>query len=328
MAKALVLGATGHIGAHIVRALLAQGHQVRAAYRSERYLHVLEGLSVERVLVDLDKPSELRQALEGCEWVFHAAGYYPFPPLPRERAIDKGITSTRSILAEIGRAGPKRVVYTSSAATIHPVAGREANESDTEDWPLTEWRSLYSTVKIAMEQEVLKAASRGLPVVITHPSICIGEYDAHLLSGRLLLAFTKRRLPWITDACFNVVYTGDVGVGHVRAAQQGRVGERYILCGENITLKEFATLAARAAGLPPPKWNLPYFLAYAAGIGAEALAWITRREPLFTRQEVRRVAAGYRLDGSKARRELGLTPTPIEETIRRALAWFRANGFA
>ncbi|MBI1952941.1 MAG: NAD-dependent epimerase/dehydratase family protein [Candidatus Omnitrophica bacterium] len=326
MTKALVLGATGHIGAHIARALLAEGHEVRAAYRDERYLHVLEGLPVERVRVDLDRPQELRRALEGREWVFHAAGYYPFPPKPRREAIEQGVSSTRRILAEIGRARPVRIVYTSSAATIRSVPGKEADESDLESWPLTEWRSLYTTVKIAMEQEALRAVQEGLPITITHPSICIGEYDAHLLSGRLLTAFAKHRLPWITRACFNVVYTGDVGVGHARAAERGRAGEHYILCGENISLKEFASCVALETGVPAPKWNLPYSLAYAAGLGAEAMAWLTRREPLFTRQEVRRVAGGYRLDGSKARRELGLTPTPIKEAIRKALVWFRAHG--
>lgn len=322
MAKALVLGAAGHIGAHVVRALLARGHEVRAAYRSEKYLPVLDGLPVERVKVDLDRPEELRVALRGCSWVFHAAGYYPSnrpsreagaggsaaTRLGAEEAIRTGIESARRDLEEIRRAGPERVVFTSSAATF------------------IESSSLYAAVKIAMEQEVLQAAADGLAVVIVNPSLCIGEYDAHAFSGRAVLAFAKYRLRWYTDTSFNVVYTGDVGVGHVCAAEAGRVGERYLLAGQNVSLKEFGTLACRELGLPPPRWKIPPAAAYLAACGVELFAAVTGREPLFTRQEALRIRGGYLLDGSKAVRELGMPQTPPAEAIRRAVQWFKQQG--
>ena len=326
MTKALVLGATGHIGAHIVRALLAEGHSVRAAYRTEKFLAVLEGLPVQRVQVDLDQPASLQGALEGCAWVFHAAGYYPSSREKREEAVRRGMELARRAFEEIARARPQRVVYTSSAATIRPVPDRAANEGDAEPWPITQWRHLYATVKIAMEQEALRAAASGLPVVIVNPSLCIGEYDAHTFSGRAILAFAKYRLPWYTETCFNVVYTGDVGIGHDRAAERGRLGERYLLTGQNLTLKELATLVTEELGLPPPKWRVPYFLAALIACVVETSAWIRGREPLFTRQEVRRVRNGYLLDGSKAVRELGMPQTPVKEGIRRALDWFRQHG--
>ncbi len=330
MPKALVLGATGHIGAHLVRALLAEGHPVRAGYRNERFLTVLEGLPVERFQVDLEnleQPQELSRALEGCEWVFHAAGYYPLPGESRAQALAKGVETTRQVLEALRQARPARIVFTSSAATIRWVAGRSANESDEESWPPVGWRSTYSMVKIAMEKLVLRAAQEGLPVVTVNPSLCIGEYDAHLLSARAVLAFLKYRTPRIPNASFNVVYTGDVGLGHVRAAQKGRVGERYLLAGQNISLKEFAALVAREAGVPPPRWHIPYALALASGFLVQSFARITRREPLFTLEEVRRIRRGYLLDGSKARRELALPVTPVEEAIRRALAWFHRMGY-
>ena len=341
MAKALVLGATGHIGAHVVRALLACGHEVRAAYRSEKYLSVLDGLPVERVRVDLDRPEELREALRGCSWVFHAAGYYPsnLPSreagaggsaatrLGAEEAIRTGIESARRDLEEIRRAGPGRVVFTSSAATIRAGAGKMATEADSEPWPLTHWRHPYAAVKIAMEQEVLRAAADGLAVGIVNPSLCIGEYDAHAFSGRSVLAFAKYRLGWYTETSFNVVYTGDVGVGHIRAAEAGRVGERYLLAGQNVSLKEFGSLACQELGLPPPRWKIPPAAATLAACGVELFAAVTGREPLFTRQEARRIRGGYLLDAYKAVRELGMPQTPPAEAIRRAVQWFRQQGY-
>ena len=326
MASALVLGATGHIGAHVVRALLARGHAVRAAYRSEKYLPVLDGLPVERAKVDLDHPEELREALRGCSWVFHAAGYYPSNRPSRAEAIRTGIESSRRDLEEIRRAGPERVVFTSSAATIRAGAGKMATEADSEPWPLTHWRHPYAAAKIAMEQEVLRAAGAGLPVVIVNPSLCIGEYDARAFSGRSVLAFAKYRLGWYTETSFNVVYTGDVGVGHVRAAEAGRVGERYLLAGQNVSLKEFGALACRELGLSPPRWKIPTVGAYLAACGVELFAAVTGREPLFTREEARRIRGGYLLDGSKAVRELGMPQTPPAEAVRRAVQWFRQQG--
>ncbi len=300
MAKALVLGATGHIGAHVVRALLAQGHEVRAAYRSEKYLPVLDGLPVERVKVDLDRPGQLVEALRGREWVFHAAGYYPANRGSREKAVRAGIESARRDLETIRQAAPARVVFTSSAATIRAVPGQAATEADAEPWPLTHWRRRYAAVKIAMEQEALRAAGAGLPVVIVNPSLCIGEYDAHTFSGRSVLAFSRYRFRWYTEISFNVVYTGDVGVGHVRAAEMGRVGERYLLAGQNVSLKEFGTFACRELGLPPPRWKIPYVGAY---------------------------LGGCLLDGSRAVRELGMPQTPAAEAVRRAVQWFKQHGY-
>ena len=326
MAHALVLGATGHIGSHIVRALLAEGHTVRAGYRNERSLRVLDGLPVERVRVDLDNLLEFQEALGGCDWVFHAAGYYPRSSEGRQEAIDRGIRSARRFFEEVARARLARVVFTSSAATIRAVPGRSANELDAETWPLSHRRHLYSTVKIAMEHEALRAASGGIPIVITNPSLCIGEFDARPFSGRAVLAFAKHRLPWYTDTWLNVVYTGDVGVGHVRAAERGRIGERYLLTGRNVMLREFGAWVAREAGFAPPRWRIPFPLAMVAASAAELVSWFTRREPLFTRDEVRRARSGYPLDGSKAVRELAMPRTPIPEAIRRAVGWFREVG--
>ena len=328
MAKAVVLGATGHMGAHVVRALLREGHEVRAAYRSEKFLSVLEKLPVERIKVDLETEEGLAEAVQGCSWVFYAAGYYPSSKeRNRAQVIEKATQSARSVLRAIQRAQPTRVVFTSSAATIRPVTDRPAAEEDAETWPISGWRSLYSTAKIAMEQEALHAAQEGMPIVIVNPSICVGEYDSRAFSGRILLVFAKNRVPWYVDTVVNVVYTGDVGVGHVRAAQRGQIGQRYLLTGRNLTLKEFGTLVAQEAGTVPPRWKVPHFAAYAIGSAAELWARGSRTDPLFTREEVRRAKGGYPLDGSKAFRELGMPQTSTVEAIRRALSWFKQRGY-
>ncbi len=310
-----------------MRALLADGHEVRAAYRNERFLSVLEDLPVERIHVDLETLNGLHAALDGCEWIFHAAGYYPRFRARRAEALAQGLTTTRRILAAIASARPQRVVFTSSAATIRRVPSRSATEADREPWPLPSWRPLYATVKIAMEHEALRAAREGLPLVVVNPSLCLGEYDAHPFSGQAILAYAKHRLPWYVDHAFNAVYTGDVGIGHLRAAQRGGVGERYLLTCRNVTLREFTELVARAAGSPPPRWRVPYRVAWLAALGTELGGWVMRREPWLPRGAVHSARMGQRLDGTKAIRELGLPQTPIEEAIRRALAWFRQHGF-
>jgi dihydroflavonol-4-reductase len=177
-----------------------------------------------------------------------------------------------------------------------------------------------------MEHEALRWVQDGLPVVVVNPSLCVGEYDAHRFSGRAVLAFAKYRLPVYLEHHFNAVYTGDVGVGHVRAAQQGRVGTRYLLTGRNVSLKEFADLVARIAGVPAPRWRLPCAAAVAIAALSELIALATRTEPFLPRQAVQTRHGGQRLDGTKAVRELGVPQTPIEDAIRRALTWFRQQG--
>jgi len=325
--RALVLGATGHIGAHIVRALLADGHQVRAAYRTQRHLAVLERLKVERLWVDLEEPRAVRRAVDGCEWIFHAAGFYPRGVQRREQALTRGIETTRRVIDECARVQPSRIVFTNSAATIRLVPGRAATEDDTEPWPLVSPRSLYATVKIAMEHEVRQAAQGGVPAVIVNPSICVGEYDAHAFSGRLVLVFARRQMPWYLEHRISTVYTGDVGVGHVRAAQRGQVGARYVLSAHTVAVRAFAEVVAREAGVRPPRWRLPRHVALAAAWGSEAAAWVLRTEPWLPRHAVESTRIDQWLDGSTASRELGLTYTPLEEAVRRAVAWFRQHGY-
>ncbi len=327
MARAAVLGATGHIGAHITRALLAGGHAVRAVYRRDRYLHVLDQLSVDRVQADVDDAAALRRAIGGCDWVFHAAGYYPPPGTRRATALDVAIRSTRRIADTLHAARIGRVVFTSSASTTACVHGRLATDADPEPWPADRRKSLYGTVKTAMEHEMRRAAAEGLPVVIVNPSICLGEYDAHAFSGRAVLAFARGRLPFYVPAMMSFIYTGDVGVGHVRAAERGRIGERYLFSSRNMPVRDFAGLVARTAGVRPPRIRVPHAAAYLAALASEAVARLQGREPLLARDELASARRRQGLDAGRAVRELGLPQTPIEEAVARALDWFKRNRY-
>lgn len=297
MTRAVVLGATGHIGAHVVRALLSHGHTVRAAFRNPRYAFVLDGLPVERVSVDLQDRASVERAVAGAEWIFHCAGAYPHWLGRRGPAVQFAVEQTRRLCEVFQASGASRVVFTSSAATIWHRSGRPSTEADAEPWPLQGKRPLYATVKIAMEHVVLESVQRGLPAVIVNPSVCIGEYDAHQFSGRLVLLFA-RGFPLMANHTFDAIYTGDVGQGHVLAAERGKIGQRYLLAAHTVTLDEFAKLTARIARSKPPWIRLPLTL-----------------------------GKGQHLDASRAVTELGLPHTPLPVAIERAVAWFRSHRY-
>jgi dihydroflavonol-4-reductase len=327
--KALVLGGTGHIGAHVVRALLARGYDVRATYRNPRYRSLLDGLSVEATAVDLTDPAQVERALAGCDLVFHCAGYYPRFRDRRERALALGVAQVRSVLQALRQHRAQRVVFTSSAATIRSTDSAPATEADREPWPLPSWRPLYATVKIAMEREAERGLAEGLPIVFTHPSVCLGEYDAHSFSGTLILLVAKRRLPVYLDHHFNAVYTGDVAAATVTAAERAQPGEHFILSHRNVTFREFADEVARVAGVRPPRWTLPHAVAMAGAGVIEAAAALTRTEPWMTRQGLcQSHRLRHWLDNTKSQRELAMPQTPLDEAIRRAMTWFKAHGNA
>ncbi len=326
--RALVLGGTGHIGAHIVRALLARGLEVRATYRNPRYRFVVESLPIELVEADISRADDVRRAVDGCDVIVHAAGYYPRWTERRADAITRGIQQIRTVFDVLRERPPARIVFVTSAATIASLPDRCATEADREPWPSTE--PLYATVKIAMEREVERyATEHGLPVVFIHPSVCLGEFDAHSFSGRLILLYATGRMPAYIDHAFNAIYTGDVAQACAAATQLGRVGEHYLASAHNVTLEQFARAVAAQAGVVPPRWRLPRPIVAAIGTFAEVAAALTRTEPMVSRRSlVPPDGARHWLDSSKAQRELRMPTTPLDETIARSLAWFREHGYA
>ncbi len=331
----LVLGGTGHLGANLVRALLARGdrvrvlfHTVRSSAQASRHLS-LKGLSVERVDGDLNDLPSLLRACEGVRVVYQAAGYYPPYTIPVEIATQQALSETANLLQAVTSVSSvERLVFTSTLTTIGfpSQPGRLANE----DCPFTTTYTdnPYLMAKIAMEREVLNASRRGVPVVVVNPTGFYGPYDSRPTSGTQILMIAKRRMPAYVDGPVNVIDVRDVAEGMIRAAERGRVGERYILGNWNTTQKELNEVMARVAGVRPPFVPLPFEV---ARLGAKVGDWAFRtlfRKPAPVPGFFLEVLAHMQhYDCSKAMQELDYPRRPVETAIADALVWFRTNGY-
>lgn len=325
--KVLVLGATGQLGSNLVRALLAKGHQVRAFMRPASKASTLQGLTLERVNGDLNDAESLVRACDGVQVVYHAAGYYPTETLPAETAVTLALAETRKVLEAVRRASVERLVFASALTTIgFPPAGRLANE-DCLFTPLFP-ENPYLMAKVAMEQEVLNPARDGVPAVVVNPTAFFGPYDSKPSSGTQLLMIARRQMPAYIDGPINVIDVRDVAEGMIRAAERGRVGERYILGNWNTTQKELNSLIARVAGVMAPLVPVPFPLArYGSKVGEWVFKTLFRKPPPVPAFFVEALRHMQQYDCSKAIRELDYPRNPVEGAIRDALSWFRANGY-
>src|SRR5919109_2653157 len=326
--KTLVTGGTGFVGANVIRALLTRGAEVRALVRPRSDTRNLDSLDVELVAGDLRDRGSLEAALEGCDTVYHVAAMYAlWAPNPKE-IYDSNVTGTVNLLEAAGRAGVEKIVYTSSVATIGlPKDGALG----TEEVPLPpeDLVSDYKRSKYLAEQEVLKYAQRGLPVVIVNPSFPVGPWDVKPTpSGQIIVNFLRGKIPAYVDTGLNVVDVEDVALGHIMAAERGRVGERYILGHANLTLPELFRLLEQVSGVKAPHIRIPYAAAYLAAHVSEFVARaITRKSPFVTLAGVKLSRKRMFFDASKAVRELGLPQTPAVEALGKAVEWFRAHGY-
>ncbi|MCA9772755.1 MAG: NAD-dependent epimerase/dehydratase family protein, partial [Myxococcales bacterium] len=322
-------GGAGFIGSHVVRELLADGVEVRAFVREGEDTMNLDDLPVEIATGDILKPDTVRDAMEGCDELFHLAAIYaiwlPGGDQPMYRV---NVHGSRIVLAEAQRQKLKRIVYTSS------IAGVGYSEDDrpiNEDHPWNFWErgNAYVRSKYYGEQEARKFAKDGLPVVIVNPAFPFGARDVGPTpTGMFILNALNRHVPAFLESGFNAVDVEDVAKGHVLAARKGRVGERYILGHKNILVSEFFDIIGRVLGVRVPKRRLNYQAALRVGRIAELVAdRITHKPPFATPGAVRVAASRMWFDCSKAVKELGLPQSPIEEAIVRAADWFRANGY-
>jgi dihydroflavonol-4-reductase len=323
----LVTGATGFLGGHVVRRLLARGETVRALIRPSSVLCYIESLPMERVYGDLRDPLSLRSAMRGVQRVFHvAADYRLWASDPRE-IYENNVTGTANLLSAARDAGIQRFVYTSSVATLaveRPgVLPNEATETQ-----LPEMIGHYKRSKFLAEQEALKAAREGLPLVVVNPTTPVGPGDCKPTpTGKIILDFLRGKIPAFVDTGLNLVPAEDVAEGHLLAAERGTPGERYILGGANMTLKEILESLARITGRPAPRMQLPYVVAYAAGLIENAIARLAGREPQIPLEGVRMARHKMFVDASRAQRELGFKPGSVEASLERAVRWFEENGY-
>lgn len=326
MTTAVVLGSTGCIGNNVVRACLATGWLVRAFHRETSQTWTLDGLDVERVTGDLDDPPSLVAAMRGCDVAFQAAAYYPRHSLDPAGSLREAVRGMRNVLHAAAEAGVGRLVYTSSLTTIGPASepGRMPDERDFYLPGSTD--SAYFESKWAMEAEAWRAIAEGLPVVIVNPTAVFGPWDVKPATGEILLNVAKGHLPVWLDLDVNVVDARDVGQGHLLAATRGRIGQRYILGGENLSLRKALSVAAQEAGVAPPRWQASLTLVSALVRVGETFGRINGIRPL-PLEHFKTLREWRALNTTKARQQLGFETRPFLDTVRDTLGWFREYGY-
>ena len=322
--KTLVTGAGGFIGSAVVRQLLAAGREVRAALAPREPADNLAGLDLEQVTVDVRDAAAVARAVAGCDVVYHLAAIYALW-LPDEQVLyDVNVEGTKNVLFAALRAGVRRVVHTSSIAAIGVAPPGELAD---ETFRFNHWRggNAYIRSKYLSDLDARRAATLGLPVVIVCPAFPFGERDrGPTPTGRFIVEALHRRVPGVTGGGFCAVDVEDVAACHLAAEAKGRIGERYIAGGHNVTYRDFYDCVTRVAGLPPIRRTLPGAAVLAAAWLMEQRARLGGPPPRITVKSARYALATSWYDSGKARRELGMPCTPLDETIGRAVRWFRA----
>jgi len=327
MKKVFLTGATGFIGASLARELLEQGCEVKALVRPGSIRTNLAGLPIELHEGDLLDQDSLEQGLAGCDTLFHAAADYRLWIRNPKSMYDVNVGGTRSVLEAALKRNLSRVVYTSSVGALgNPRDGTPG----TEDTPVSfdEMVGHYKKSKFLAEREAETFLERGLPLVIVNPSTPVGRLDIKPTpTGKIIVDFLNRRMPAYLDTGLNLIDVEDCAKGHVLAARHGRIGEKYILGNQNLTLRDIFSLLEEISGLPAPRVKLPYTPILLAAYANEAISRVTGREPLIPLAGVRMAGKLMYFDSSKAIRELGLPQQPVKNALTKAVEWFRAEGY-
>jgi dihydroflavonol-4-reductase len=326
---AFVTGATGFVGSHVARALTELGADLRVLVRANRNLKNIQDLKADLVIGDLRDPASLEKGIAGCDVVFHVAADYRLWVRDPAEMYHANVEGTRAILEAARKNRVRRVVYTSSVATMgftrngHPADENSPVSLDNMIGP-------YKRSKFMAEQVAIEATNAGQDVVIVNPSTPVGERDIKPTpTGRIIVDFLKKKFPAYVDTGLNLVDVKECADGHLAALQKGRSGERYILGGENLTLKQILDKLAAITGLPSPTIRVPYVLALATGVVDEIVTGRIRgREPRATIDAVRMGRKKMFVSSAKAERELGWKRVPVDDALRRAADWFRDNGYA
>jgi dihydroflavonol-4-reductase len=328
-----VTGASGFVGANLVHELIARGHRVKALLRAESDLRGLAGAEFERVAGDVSEPEKLKAAMAGCDWCFHVAASYHLWLKDYAPMYAANVEGTRNVLQAAAAAGCSRIVYTSTVGCIG--LPKEANGKvipTDEATPVagTQMSNHYKRSKWQAEVVARELAGKGLPIVIVNPSAPVGPRDVKPTpTGQVIVDFLNRKMPAYLDTGLNWVHVRDVAVGHILAAEKGRVGERYILGNAqgDWTMKEAFAVLQEITGVPAPKMQVPYALALAAAYVDEAKSSLTGKAPKAPLAGVRMAKYKMFFNPAKAIRELGLPQTPPKQALADAVEWFRAKGY-
>jgi dihydroflavonol-4-reductase len=320
----LVTGANGFLGSHVVRALIARGDRVRALVRESADLSALRAIDCDIVRGDVRAIESLRHAIKGCDEVYHVAADYRLWVVDDAPMYAINVEGTRNVIAAAREAGVSRIVHTSTVGAL----GIPRAALGREDTPvaLDAMVGPYKRSKFLAERVAEDAARAGAPLVIVNPSTPIGPLDYKPTpTGRMIVDFLNRKMPAYLDTGLNLVSVEDCARGHLLAAERGRVGEKYILGGENLSLAELFTRLARLSGMRAPRMRIPYAVAYGFALGAEAFArTVTHKPPRASLTEVKMARKKMFFDSSKAIAELGYAPGPVDPALQRAIDFFRA----
>ncbi len=324
--KALVSGATGFVGAAVARALLREQWQVRVLARRGSDRRNLQGLDVEISEGDLSDSSSLQRAAQGCEGLFHVAADYRLGARDPAELYRTNVEGTRNILNAAQRSGVRRIVYTSSVATIGiPADGTPGDERSANS--LQNMIGHYKRSKYLAEEVVREAAQGGISVVIVSPSTPVGPGDVKPTpTGQLVLDAAAGRMPAYVDTGLNIVHVDDVAAGHLLAYERGNSGERYILGGQDMSLREILAVIAALEGRRPPRVRLPYGMVLPIAYLAEGVSRISGRSGRITLEGVRMSRKKMFFSSAKAQRELGYRWRPPLQAFEDAIRWFRDNG--
>jgi dihydroflavonol-4-reductase len=325
--RVFVTGATGFIGASLVRELLKDSCEVRALARPNSDRRNLDGLDLEVCEGDLRDRESIRRGLKGCEVLYHAAADYRLWTRNPKSMYEINVEGTRNILEAALEAGVGRVVYTSSVGTLgNPGDGVPGNEETPVSF--SHMVGHYKKSKFLAEREAEGFLDKGLPLVIVNPSTPVGRLDIKPTpTGKIIVDFLNGKMPAYLDTGLNIIDVEDCARGHLLAAEKGRIGEKYILGNENLTLQGIFAKLGRITDLEPPRVKLPYTPILMAAYVNEAISALTGKEPIIPLAGVQMAGKFMFFDSGKAVRELGLPQHPVDDALRKAVEWFQANGY-
>jgi dihydroflavonol-4-reductase len=322
----LVTGATGFLGSHVARQLSAHGERVRVLARASSNRTALEGTGAEIVEGDLRNPASLEKAMAGVQRVFHVAADYRLWARNPDEIYESNVTGTRNLLDAARRARVERFIYTSTVATV--AVDRPSLPSEATESKLEEMVGHYKRSKWLAEQEVLDAARGGMPTVIAMPTTPVGPGDwKPTPTGKIILDFLMGKMPGYVDTGLNFVGVEDAAAGHLLVADKGKIGERYLIGAENLTLKQVLDILAGISGRKSPRMKIPHVVALMAAYADTAISKLRGREPQIPVEGVKIAQHNMFVDCSRAQRELGFQPGAVSAALERAVRWYEEHGY-
>lgn len=326
--KAFITGATGFVGSHVAQLLSAQGADLRLLVRSTSRTENIADLKADRVTGDLRDPASLKKAMQGCDFVFHVAADYRLWVRDPQDMYRSNVEGTRAIIRAAQECGVQRVIYTSSVATMgFSSTGHIADENSPVS--LEDMVGPYKRSKFMAEQIALEAGRNGAGVVVVNPTTPIGEQDIKPTpTGRIIVDFLKRNFPAYVDTGLNLVDVKEVARGHLLAMERAVPGQRYILGGENLTLKQILDKLSALTGLPSPTMRVPHAVALGFAAFDQLFTGILLgKEPRATIDAVRMGRKKMFASSARAEQELGFNVIPVDDALRRAIHWFQTHGY-